>query len=526
MQPSPSTLNGTTLQSLFASLRHDKYRMALVGGVVALGTVITAAVVQPLYKADSTLIVLMGSEYTYRAVAGENVTVTSALDREQALRTEVKILGSQDLHRQVIRDMGITRLYPELLEPPGLLGRATAAIKGALRRLGTRVETADGPEPGPQDLVERALVPFDARLYMAALKEGNAIELAFSHRDPQVAAEVLDRLEAAFLARRRSVYVSQDAGIVGDRVSRLRTELQTADANLARFKASKGISDYQVRRTILLNQQGALETDLTSANNLLAQETARLTRLNDQSRSVPKEIIQSRDADVDQRLAPLRNNIAALRARQTAQRLHYRQDSAMLTDTSEQLAALEAELARQANDHAIGVYRNSANPLFLQIQQDIARSQVELQVAQARSTQDESQLAAVRASLVSLNSDERRLAELELARTLAEDNLRATTKVRDERSVLETVEAQRQANVRVLQKPIVPTKPLPTRKLILIAGAVLSLLAAAGTGLASHFFRRVYLLPEALETETGLRVLSSMPQMRRRARDSLAIRPE
>jgi capsular polysaccharide biosynthesis protein len=87
------------------------------------------------------------------------------------------------------------------------------------------------------------------------------------------------------------------------------------------------------------------------------------------------------------------------------------------------------------------------------------------------------------------------------------------------------VQADRQSNVRVLQEAVVPVLPRPTRKLILVAGAILSLVGAAGVALASHFLRRVYLVPEAVEADTGLRVLCSVPNGRRRAIADLAVRP-
>jgi len=59
----------------------------------------------------------------------------------------------------------------------------------------------------------------------------------------------------------------------------------------------------------------------------------------------------------------------------------------------------------------------------------------------------------------------------------------------------------------------VPTLPQPTRQLILLAGLVTSILMSLGSILASHFFRAVYLRPEALEMDTGLTVLSSVPEM-------------
>jgi capsular polysaccharide biosynthesis protein len=65
----------------------------------------------------------------------------------------------------------------------------------------------------------------------------------------------------------------------------------------------------------------------------------------------------------------------------------------------------------------------------------------------------------------------------------------------------------------MIQPPSVPAMPEATRRLILTAGAVISLLLSIGSILLSHFLRASYLRPEALEMDTGLTVLASVPEM-------------
>lgn len=110
----------------------------------------------------------------------------------------------------------------------------------------------------PQDPVEQALVLFDDHLSAEAVKAGNAIELTFAHRDPEIAAEALNRLEAAYLRRRRTLDMSHESDIVAHQADDLRRRLEAADTALVRFKAERSIADYLARRAILLNQQSAL----------------------------------------------------------------------------------------------------------------------------------------------------------------------------------------------------------------------------------------------------------------------------
>jgi len=113
-----------------------------------------------------------------------------------------------------------------------------------------------------------------------------------------------------------------------------------------------------------------------------------------------------------------------------------------------------------------------------------------------------------------LDADESQLHQLERNRAILEDNYKAVSKILDERQTVEAVEAHRESSVRVIQPPRVPALPQPTRRLILMAGIVISMLLSISSILVSHFFRAIYLRPEALEMDTGLTVLTSVPEMR------------
>jgi uncharacterized protein involved in exopolysaccharide biosynthesis len=106
------------------------------------------------------------------------------------------------------------------------------------------------------------------------------------------------------------------------------------------------------------------------------------------------------------------------------------------------------------------------------------------------------------------------LHQLERNRAILEDNYKTVSKILDERQTVEAVEAHRESSVRVIQPPRAPTLPQPTRRLILMAGIIVSALLSIGSILMSHFFRAIYLRPEALEMDTGLTVLASVPEMR------------
>ena len=106
------------IRDLMLTAFSQKARVLLIFFCVMAVSVGIAVMIQPDYKAKSSLLVLMGTEHAFRPAAGETLLNTGGVDAEQVLRTESSIIGSDDLHRTVIREIGIANLYPKLLEKP------------------------------------------------------------------------------------------------------------------------------------------------------------------------------------------------------------------------------------------------------------------------------------------------------------------------------------------------------------------------------------------------------------------------
>ena len=222
-------------------------RRMLVTALAVLGLALAlAAVMKSKYVAHSSLLALLGTEYTYRPLAGQTATSNGALEREEVLRTEIEILESDDLHRALIRRIGLRRLYPGYLEPPGLVVAAIKSVLGLSSRIADEV-TGEAREKTPPDPVELALIEFDASFSAVAVKAGNSIELTFTHADPGLAAEVLNTLNAMYLDMRKSVFSDQQSGLVEAQVGKLRDALGAADARLAEFRMAHGASAFLTR---------------------------------------------------------------------------------------------------------------------------------------------------------------------------------------------------------------------------------------------------------------------------------------
>src|SRR4051794_28959092 len=117
------------MRDLLLTAFTQKARIFLIFFCVMAMSIAIAVMVTPDYKAKSSLLVLLGSEHTFRATAGQQTLNTGGVDSEQVLRTEASIIGSDDLHRTVIREIGLANLYPKLMKKPDAFEKWLADIK-------------------------------------------------------------------------------------------------------------------------------------------------------------------------------------------------------------------------------------------------------------------------------------------------------------------------------------------------------------------------------------------------------------
>ncbi len=478
------------MRDLLLTAVTQKGRVVLICFCVMAISLAAAVSIKPDYKARSSLLVLMGTEHAFRPAAGQQfINSGGAVDNEEVLRTEAGILGSEDLHRSVIREIGIDKLYPKLLQKPSMIQSWIMAARQFVLDTAGDASQASGNTPDP---MAQAVNLFASNLTITVDKKSSVIALAFTNPDKYIAAQTLKVLEDRYFDLRMKLYGDVQAPIVQRQQDAVGAQLAAANAALEAFKQQHDISNFSERRAILLGQQGSLETDLAKTEGLIAGQQARYSQLNQQFGAAA--------GGKKSAAAALQGMVQAYKQRQAEAQTTYR-GSPAVDQARQQALERETDIARMQATQAYGV------------ETDRNKTEADLRASLAMHESLTGQLAAVRKQIEALDAQEMQLHQLELNRAILEDNYKAVAKILDERQIVETVEAHRESSVRVIQPPRVPALPQPTRRLILMAGIVVSMFLSIGSILMAHFFRATYLRPEALEVDTGLTVLASVPEL-------------
>ncbi len=510
-------LSGPTSGFVFRETLETMFRLRgrivmLVGLILVLGVTL-ALLVHPKYHATSSVLVMPGPEYTVRSVAGANQTVNQAVERTYILATEVAILDSRDLHRQVLKEIGLGVVYPDYLKPPGLVAETFKTLRGLPGTL--MAQYLGGPPPKPAaalDPMEQALNEFAIDFTAMASSESNTIALGFAQSDPEIAARVLSTLERLYLSRRQALFADAQSTSVLEEAQRLRDRLEETERQLADFKVAHDISNFPTRQEILLQAQGNAEKGLMEAQSDVDQQTARAKQLRALLDKTPKQIT-SQDTDVDSRTSALRSNLDALLAKRADLASRYQAGSVPAQTLDTQIAQRQAELNKGRGDRSASGFRNSENPVYTSTSVELMHAESDLRAAQARQTKVATQINEVVDQQKAMNNLEREFSVLERQRKQAADDYADAAKILAERRIIEQVSSTKQAGVRILSEVVEPILPAGTRKLIVIISAALAILVAILMVLLGNYFRRGFLMAASFERDCGIPVLVVIPDM-------------
>ena len=476
----------------------NRRRLAAGGAVLLALALALFAAMGDRFVSRSSLLFLLGPEYAVQEPAGGSGSANTTLDPDHILGTEDAILNSDDLHRAVIREIGIARLYPDLLLPPDMPHRLLAAVLGVPATIGRAVGLARAPS-GPADPMDLAAAIFTGHLVTRPSKEAAIIDVSFSHRDPAVARDTLLCLERLFLQRRRALYAPGQTATLDAQVAGARVALDGATAVLARFRANHTLPDYATQMTIALHAEGDAAADAANARRTVATATARRDVFARAVAHLPAVVSGGVDLDRDTETEPVRQATEDLRSQQVETLSRFRPDSAYAHAIAAQTAARAADFAAEARGPVVPTEHTVRNAAFDTAVEGLTAASADGASAQARLDADIAEVARLKAGVAALDADARTLERLTAERDMRADNWRRLTGLLAAESSVEGIEARAVPAVRIAAPPSLPTHASPRRLLVLLAGVALALLAPAGAALGLNAARRTVRLAGEIE---------------------------
>jgi succinoglycan biosynthesis transport protein ExoP len=468
------------------------WRLALVVFLIPVClALVAAALAKPVFTAQSRLLILLGDDYVFSSSVTSNGT-PQTFDKLQIVHAEMDILGARDLQEEAINAVGLNRIYPKT--PPGPAGMAAA-----LDKLGKDLKIENVPL-------------------------SNTIDLSLRNGDPQVAAQLLNKIVELYLRNRRLVFQRADLKVAGEQQDMLRGQLAELETRISDLSNIYLIGDYNQELITAQTQVTTLTGQLAGQDQALATAQGRAGKLRQEIEGAPETITLDSSLTRSQQAEALTNALMALKEKRRIAAARFREDYPLVVELDQEIAGLEATL-QAAPQQEVGAVRRGANPVYQQLDGQLATT-----------NGDAAGLQQSRASLTqALNAANTRLSELirvgpqyrELLRNraLIEGSYQDVAK-KAEDARLEDTMAGAKANVKVLQAADPPTKGQSGRMILLAAGVVLGLCGAFATIVLAATGSQVMVTPRDVEDRLDVPILGTIPQGPHDALRTPSWRPE
>jgi uncharacterized protein involved in exopolysaccharide biosynthesis len=435
---------------------------------------------KPRYEATASLLVRLGREYVYRPEVGEGNAQPMAFDRDQALTSEVEIVTSRGIEEKVIADIGIARLYPNI-----------AAAR-------------ETPRLNHQGM---ALIELQSRLTALLVKDSNVIELSFKHPDPVLAAETVNRLIDAYIAKRRTILSEDRAAFARGQVETLHKQLNDLEAEIARFKRENNIVSFSEQRALLLEQRSQLDTQHKDASSRLGEVSSKLSVVKSDLGRVKPEVRLYSETTPDESVSAATKTLLDLRLQEQEAKSKYTPGSPVLGDIRRQLDQAERSLA-DVEARRAAVVRMGRNTVRDSVEIEALQLGGQRHAARAGQEIVGRQLKEVTGQLEALSAQETRLDSMLREKKLLEDAYQTYAKKLQDARIIEDLERQAKTNVSVIQAALPPVERKNLQPIILVIGFVFSLASAFAIAFVSELLRDTYLNPDELRASLGLPVLA------------------
>ena len=204
---------------------------------IFLATVITVTIwsflLPPTYEAKSSLMVKFGREYVNRPGMGETRSIMS-LNQEEVLNSEIQILTSRDLIEKVLTTLKVETVYPDLVKSP----------------------------PTNMTPLEAAILTAGEKLTVEGVKKSNVIEVAFQHKNPQVAARFVNLLVDYYKEKHLQVFSDPQSSFFDSQFAQFEQKLKQSENQMEAFKQKNRVFSLEEQRSLLLRQRSELDTAL------------------------------------------------------------------------------------------------------------------------------------------------------------------------------------------------------------------------------------------------------------------------
>ena len=461
------------------------FLMPVTAGIAAL------ALMPDRYPAETLLLVRAGRDSTGVSDIAGNALALSQVDLAKVVRSELDLLRSVDVLRDVVRTVGPVTLYPWIGQP---------RLAGLL------------PPVEPDRREDRAIVAFRAGLYGEVTENSNVLRVVYSNERPSVAISAILTLLSSYRERRDRLLATANSSFLGEEASRAGEALRTLDDELRGLLGRLGVNDPAQETQLTVQRLDALrrrEGELTESRATTASQLRSAHAL---AEITPSTVLASRETSNQTANDESGNELLRLRIQRTHLIEQYAPTHPLVREVERKIATARAAVA-EGRRPRFATNREVRNPTVEWLNGRIAVLSIEQESLERQGSEIGAQAARLETRLGDLRDADVRLRDLGRQREVLEASFRQFTAREASTRIEEEAQRNRNPTIQVVQAPAVPFTPRNLGPSVAVFSVVAGLFLAGAVLVLVTLLRRTAATAEEARRGTGLPMLARLPAL-------------
>lgn len=431
---------------------------------------------------------------------------------DETLNSEVALLRSDDVLRQVVETCGLNRR-------PGLWYGAVDSLwsvasklhmRGVMQAVSTVLPFLRRPTQA--ELTAKAVHRLADKLRIEIIKLSEVISVSYPSNSPQLAARVLRSLGAVYLNEHALArHPPGELKFFEKQTGLAHAALEKAEQQLVRFTQAGGVADGPAQLENALTRMSGTRAAQDRTRAQLAGTEQQIVALQRQSRQLPPRqttVLKSSDNGV--LLQQLKSSLLNLQLRRTQLLTQYQPTYPLVIQTDKQIAQARAALA-SAEKSQLEERTTNLDPDFELVRENLTQARVSLASLQARAASQAAELQTDEAQVRNLQKQGIEQQDLLRRQKTAADNYLLMLHKQQEVQVSEELDKQRLLNVSIVQRASVPALPVHPAWWYAMYGILLGILAGFAAAAGADRLDPTLRTPEEVEMALHAPVLVTLP---------------
>ena len=427
IEHSKSEFMQLSLRDFFHVVFKRKNQILLFFFAIICTVAVATFVVQPTYEAKIQILVKLGRESVYVPQSSRDNPIIS-VNRENQINSAIEVLKNRSLIESVIKSLGPKAIYKD-------------------------------PDH------TKAVLAFQKSLSITRIKGSNVIAVSFKHKDPKLAAMVVNTFANAYLEQHLMVHKNpQSYNFFKEQSQILKRKLEQAEKTLRVFKKRYNVTSLEEEQKLLLGQISGLRAEL---NRTLSQEAA----IKNQARPLSKQ---------EERLIELELKENELLTK-------YMPQGRLVQNAREEIKMIQKKI--------------------------LSRNQAELRAIAAKKESQNTQLSFYQGKQEQLNLIKEKLNHLQMAVDVHRQNYRLYLTKFEESRISDALDDKKITNVSLIEPALPPLKPVSPKVLLnILIGILFGGFGGLGFAFFTEYFDDSLEKPDDVEKVLQLPVLASIPE--------------